>query len=303
MLNFFFLIFSVVFAVFSINVGGVQAIFPTPTPDPTETPIATPTPTPTLSPEPTPTPTLNPEEKKEFLNKEFQDFLNKEGNFTEEKISYFPIYPRERKGTAPIQLGVLSLYYIDIPEDTYISVYGYLFDFFKLDNNDIVLIMGFDGKDGKRFITPIEIASSVKDYFLHSAHPNFSRFDFIEEGLHIDGSPSVAYEAYGSEELAEHLLNFTGKKIVIDVVGRKWPIKNRQDEFDSVWFKYLEDSNKRVPLTLGFINQLATNGVNMSNVASYSRRINRITCVEDIDSFDYTNVVFAQLIRYRRSYY
>lgn len=124
----------------------------TPSPIPTATPVPTPSPTPTLSPE---------EIKTAKLNQEFHDFLNKEGEFTPEKIFSQLIEFYCSKGTDHITkyedwsnyderkfgLGLSSIQ----PH-----IQGYLFDYFESEGR-IILILGFDGTDGTRFISPVEI--------------------------------------------------------------------------------------------------------------------------------------------------
>ncbi len=299
MLNFFLLIITAVITFLSVSFGGLNAIMPTPTPVPTAAPTATPT----LSPEPTitPVPTLSPEEEKEVLNQQFQDFLNKEGEFTEDKMSYFPIYPKEYKGTDKIKLGMLGVFWDSIPNDTCINVYGYFFDYLKTDSGDVILIMGFDGKDGKRFITPIEIASSVMNYYLDSEHENFAAFWIMEEGVHLNGSTSVAYKAYGSEELIKYLEDLVGKKIVVDIQARGLSLQGKEEKIDSVWFNYLEETNKQTPFARSFAHKLVTNGVDTTNIKSSYAVINEINDIDDLSSINFEKIIFADVIRYRRN--
>jgi len=127
-----------------------------PSPAPTATPVPTPSPTPTLSPE---------EIKTAKLNQEFQDFLNKEGEFTPEKIFSKLIEFYDSQGTNNLTMQEdwssydkrrFGLGLASVQPD----IQGYLFDYFEKED-EIILIIGFDSPDGSRFITPIEIPFSV----------------------------------------------------------------------------------------------------------------------------------------------
>jgi hypothetical protein len=208
----------------------------TPTSTPTQEPVQTVAPTATLtpSPEPTPTPvpTLSPEEIRiAELNQQFQDFLNKEGEFTQEKIASMMM--KFDTGTMlqkpsdfdyeKVKLGVA--------DEGSREIQGYFFDYFEKDNR-ILLIMGFDGKDDNRFITLIE---SCHLFFVGDVDLSMQFFTLIKVN-YIDGidpdkgvvqangdilwDPSVNMEEIicrGKNEIVALLNKLKGKVIALNL--------------------------------------------------------------------------------------
>ena len=86
-------------------------------------------------------------EKEDFLNQQFSDFINNEGDFTKEKKSQMAIESETTEKLGKTELGVA---------DRQPKLEGYLFDYVEKDGS-LLLIMGFDDKDGNGFITPIQI--------------------------------------------------------------------------------------------------------------------------------------------------
>jgi hypothetical protein len=109
-----------------------------PTAAPTQEVTAAPVLKQTPSPVPTPVPTLSPEEEKEVLNQQFHDISNKEGEFTEAKLEVLPIYPHSRNAGDKVYLGILDVFDSGMADDYCINVYGYFFESYKNESNNIV---------------------------------------------------------------------------------------------------------------------------------------------------------------------
>lgn len=107
--------------------------------------------TPSPSPTEAPTPTLDEfgftKERKAGLNEEIQKFLNKEGEYTQEKI-----FSMMMETTSPLDPSEIGLGFAG----SQLEIQGYFFDYFEKENR-IFMLMGFDGKDGNRFVTLVEI--------------------------------------------------------------------------------------------------------------------------------------------------
>jgi len=120
------------------------------TPEPIATTTVTPFATPTVKPSPSPTATpilpptelaFSPEEKA-VLNQQIHDFLNYQGDYSEENIKQF-LFPELDKF---YRLGVKYI------NESMCEVQGWLFDYLEKDG-DLLLIVGFESKDNYRFVT------------------------------------------------------------------------------------------------------------------------------------------------------
>ncbi|MEN6594265.1 MAG: hypothetical protein ABFC31_04850 [Clostridiaceae bacterium] len=121
--------------------GAQAAVEAEASPAATETPAPTPTPV----SGPTATPWMN-EEDTAALNQKIQDFLNKEGDYTAEKISAKMFDLSGLLDKSKVQLGLVDATHIE----------GYFFDYIEKDGS-LLLLVGFDGNDGGRFVVPIQI--------------------------------------------------------------------------------------------------------------------------------------------------
>lgn len=138
------------------------------TPEPDATPVLTatnaPTPSPTPLSGPTPTPWMD-EADTAALNQKMKDFLNKEGDYTPEKISAKMFDLSGLLDTSKMQLGLVGATHVE----------GCFFDYVEKDGS-LLLLVGFDGNDGGRFIVPIQIPL----YFIEgdlTSHFYFLRYD------------------------------------------------------------------------------------------------------------------------------
>lgn len=137
---------------------------PAPTQEIIPTPTATSAPTPPPISGPTPTPWMD-EADTAALNQKMKDFLNKEGDYTPEKISAKMFDLSGLLDTSKMQLGLVGATYVE----------GCFFDYVEKDGS-LLLLVGFDGNDGGRFIVPIQIPL----YFIEgdlTSHFYFLRYD------------------------------------------------------------------------------------------------------------------------------
>lgn len=126
--------------------SSIVAIATTPEPKISISVTSTVTPTNTPSPIPTATPIFS-EERVAELNQQIYDFNHNEGDFTKEKKSEMAIRTQTTEERGSTELGIqLSQPRIE----------GYFFDYFEKDGS-LILLMGFDDKNGKGFTTPIQI--------------------------------------------------------------------------------------------------------------------------------------------------
>ncbi|MEN6418235.1 MAG: hypothetical protein ABFC73_04870 [Clostridiaceae bacterium] len=135
---------------------------------------ATPAPTPTPVTGPSATPWMS-EDATAALNQKIQDFLNKEGDFTPEKISAKMFDLSGVLDTSKMQLGLVDATHIE----------GYFFDYIEKDGS-LLLLVGFDGNDGDRFVVPIQIPL----YFIESDLT--SHFYFVQ---YNSGAKSLTQKA------------------------------------------------------------------------------------------------------------
>jgi len=110
----------------------------------------------TQSPSPEPTPIIDEfgftEERKAELDQQIQDFLNYEGKYSRENI---------QKYLLPIRDSYYSLGLVN-SGDSFNRVQPWLFDCMEKDG-DLILMVGFDGKDNKRFITLLNVPLHFKE--------------------------------------------------------------------------------------------------------------------------------------------
>lgn len=154
---------------------------PTESPNPTQT--ESPTTAPTQTEAPIPTETVDKEaELKAEINKNIKDFLNHEGEFTDEKIQEMIMWSSNyyhKKGN--VELGLMSECNSKVA-----NLQGVLLGYFER-NGDIITVMGFDGKDGSRFATFGKIETSAYDkmkfgFGIRGLNGSFDdNFEIVEE--------------------------------------------------------------------------------------------------------------------------
>ena len=301
------LLFSALIVVSSVSCAPRTLVASTNTPEPAQTATPSASPTSTPSPEPTATPvaSLSPVEQAAFLDQQFQDFLNKEGNYTQEKMAEMAIWGsqlcyEDGNGT---DLGILKIFNEESKEDNRdLSAYGNLLTVTKDENNNIFLTMGFDGKDGNRFITELMVLGSVYDYYhnLPDGDPDKDRMGLwfaTENGLHLDDKFVEKFRASSSDEVFNYLIGLKGKKIVADIPAKKINTSELTNGMKTMW----DERNKRLPYTYNLISRLAKNGIDTSAIGSSGKDIILIDSSADLEAIDFNNVPIISGIRFREN--
>lgn len=301
-INRVFAAFIMALLLMSLSACAPSLVAPVVTSTPEATAEVTAIPTSTPVPTEMPVPTLSPEEEKEILNQQLQDFLNKEGEFTEEKMNRLPIYAYGCDPKDGSNLGILRVYSNENDKDRLVSVYGYLFDVIEHEDRNIILVMGFDGKNGNRFITTLGVDGSVYDYY-HNLEDNDEKKDSLafwfntEEGLYLDSNSVPQFRASSSEQILDYLKVLKGKKIVATVPGKYLNLNGFKGSAKPLW----ELSNKNFSSTSNFINTLATNGVDTSVVEPSNGELNLIYSSIDLNMIDFENVPQVFSVSYRKN--
>ena len=245
-----------------------------PSPAPTATPVVTPSPTLTLSPE---------EIKTAQLNQDFQNFLNKEGAFTPEKIFSQLIEFYDSQGTDLLTrqedwssydkrkfgLGLSSIQ----PH-----IQGYFFDYFDNDGK-IILIMGFDGGDGARFITPVEIPFyAVEGAQRHfgvnkSAVNNMDGIDYSNmRDTMTTGECVENIDIMDKNTLFSILDSLKGKVIAIALDNDEWDIDLSKNEtflamdpsVQNCLMEYQKEGNSKVDLAFALLHSVTDNDIKIN---------------------------------------
>jgi hypothetical protein len=226
--------------------------------------------------------------------------LNKEGEFTEAKMDYKPIYADGRDPKDVTELVVLSVIDPKNP-DNFIHIYGYLFDVIKDDENNIYLIMGFDGKDGKRFITAIGVFGSAFDYY-HDLESGNEEKDYlgiyfaIERGAHLGDANIPQPTAYGSDQIYDYLKALKNKKDEVDVFAKYLEM---DETFTGGVRTLTEVFYESLPSLKSLVNKLATNGLHTESIGLSSYRLQFIYSSDDFDRIDFKNIPKIIGVNYR----
>ncbi|MCE5187754.1 MAG: hypothetical protein LLF75_01000 [Eubacteriales bacterium] len=252
------LLFIVLIMFLSVSCAPNSIVAPASTPAPTFTssptllPTAVPTATPT--PSPTPEPLLSAERKAE-LNLQITDFINNQGDFTKDKKSKMAIRTRTRESQST-ELG--------LADGLNVFIEGYLFDYFKKDGS-LLLLVGFDGKDGKGFVTPVQIPL----YFLEGeakAGYNFETYeDSIDSSMAFCRTTITVAEGTNKDTtgLFVYLDKLEGKVIRFRLCFKKF--SGSVDDYVGVLHDYLKERDSKIGLAVKLVDSVATNGMEIDN--------------------------------------
>ena len=221
------------------------------TPNPTISLAAAPTAAPTATPSPVPTPTpIFSEARTAELNQQFQDFLNKEGEFTPEKMSSKMMVTTSLLDNDKVGLGIA---------DSQPMIQGYFFDYFEKDNR-LFLLMGFDGKDGNRFITPVEIPLYIYEVLEGTVFPvRKIKENYIQSSVSEEG-----YVDYGERVKLIPVLDATKGKVIgfnlqMDTYCKGGAVKD--DEYSRIVFGWVDEVNSKVDLSSGLFQLVSPNDI------------------------------------------
>ena len=254
------------------------------------TPEITPSPIPEVTEAPTPTlaESFFSEERRAELNQQFQDFLNKQGEFTPEKMSSKMMATTSLLDNDKVGLGIA---------DYQPLIQGYFFDYFEKDNR-IFLLMGFDGKDGNRFITPLEIplyfyeGIEEAEFLVSKNKENYIQGPISEEGF-VD---------YGERAKLIPLLNMVKGKVIGFTLSMYTYSKEgaKDDEYGRIAGGYVDEINPKVDLSFGLIQLIPSNEIDYDGKDKNgdSNSILKINNSDDINDINVNDVPIVMGISY-----
>lgn len=259
------------------------------TPKPTIPIAVTPTATPTATPSPIPTATpIFSEERNMELNQKMQDFLNKEGDFTSEKISSIMIKTTSSLDENEIGLGFANGQIIE----------GYFFDYFENDKS-VFLLMGFDGSDGGRFITLVEIPIYYDETVQNAS---FSVCKNKENDINSTNQESSGYRDRNS---LVTVLNEVRNRVIAIMLNEwicDWSTANKSDFSSSFVDFTINELNPKASLASGLFYLVTSNGFEISNAdVSESMSIIEVNCMDDLNNTDFKRVPIILAIIYFES--
>lgn len=270
------LIMTLIFAILLLTAcvpSNKVAILSTPKP---MIPIAvTPTATPTATPSPAPTATqIFSEERTAELTQQIYDFNHNEGNFTKEKKSEMAIASKPMNKSGITELGLQS---------SQPRLEGYFFDYFEKDGS-LILLIGFDDKDGKGFITPVQIAL----YFLEGEPKSQFTFFAISDAVPFGIVETITDG--DTDNLFLYLEKLKGHVIMIQPALK--PIPGSKDDYNELIADYFMDKNSKIGLAGKLISEVATNNIEIRNEDYYegSYEDYEIMHLRNIDDIDDINI-------------
>ena len=135
---------------------------------------------------------------------------------------------------------------------------GYLFDYVEKDGS-LILLMGFDGKDGKGFITPIQIPL----YLIEGSKTNFY---FLKSDYNTVLSPS-SVAGMATDENAQKIFEYLDKleKRVIAIIPSFEKYPGSSEGYTGVVADYFIEHNSKVGLASKLISLVATNEIKIRN--------------------------------------
>ncbi|MEA4949933.1 MAG: hypothetical protein VB068_09840 [Petrimonas sp.] len=251
-------------------------VAPVVTQTPESVPTTYPTPTSTPSPSPRATPLIS-EEDSIILDQQFHDFLNKEGEYTQEKISSI-VLDIDVTGDESFGLGLTD----PVPR-----IQGYYFN--CVDTGDyIILLFGFDGADGNRFITPIRISAYFYDFIQKR---KFLVDRFYENSIdmwHFAGT-SEATIYYSRNDIYQFFKEHTGIIMGLELCKQKFEIDDRVKGLGEIAISFVNSLNVSTDFTYGLFQLVESNGIQFEvplEVNPNSTDIIQIINAKDIQQMD-----------------
>jgi hypothetical protein len=219
------------------------------------------------------------------IDKKIHDFLNKEGNYTEIKIKNNIIKASlGNKSNNETKLGMVD----GIAES--VDVEGIPLSYIEKDGN-IVMVVGFDGRNGNRFVTGLEIPMAILNEYPDT---NFL-FSKLEKPEMLSSVGAV--DTSGDEKsIKEYLDKFvsSGNPIVfsLDIIGysKKW-----LDQYSGHMKDYIREERNKVSLVEKLIENLPLNNLPGVNT-HWDIQTPKITSADEINNIDLLKVPFIQEI-------
>lgn len=259
------------------------AISAAPTLEPAVTAAQTmpPTAAPTAEPTAIPTPAIDEygfsEERKAELNQQFQDFLNRQGEFTKEKMSEMMMNPATNLDPSEVGLGVLN---------SNQKIQGYFFDYYEKDDR-LFILMGFDGNDGNRFVTPVEI-----QIYVYEQCPEAAIFNVLEYKQNdFWGNDNEEFRNCTGEDQIMSLLDSLKSKVIGLDLNRFEYNESDAESYGQVVLDGTRELNSKVELTFGLFQLVSSNNIPIGNPErGDTASIIKIEDVNDVENIDVSKV-------------
>ena len=282
------LVTSVLLFIYACSPGGIAVSSVTPEPSLTAVPTSTPTATPSATPTAIPTPAVDEygftEERKAELNQQIQDFLNKEGNYTEESLAGQLLTGQSNeifyKGTR--KLGLMD----ETPR-----IQCWLFDYFMWEER-LMLIVGLDGKSDERFVTLLEIPV----YFYDRYEP--ATFIFTQLVGHSLSSQGKSAEPHCSiAQMKDYLDLLKNHPIIITFRLEKFP-DSWLVEAQSVGeyaVEFVNQGNSRVDASRSLVASVFANGIDLEIDDLNKVSIFYLSDISELANIDLSSIVMLSV--------
>ena len=232
--------------------------------------------TPSPSPETTETPIFS-EERTVELNQQIQDFLNKDGEYTEEKMSQ-KLIKISSEHKEEMKMGIM---------DSTPRIQGWLFDYFESEDN-LLLIIGLDNKNDERFVTLLQIPT----YFYDKYSP--ANFIFTElYGDTFQGNAKNVDPNNNSDEMKSYLDRLKDGPIIFTLRTNKFPDRWSEEAKDLGDFaiRFVDEGNSKVDLSKSLIAEVSNNNLDFDIGDHVDTEIISINESLDINNIDMSKVV------------
>lgn len=177
------------------------------------------------------------------------------------------------------------------------TIQGYFFDYFEKENR-LILLMGFDGKDGNRFITPLEIPL----YFYDAIEEAEFLVTKLKENYICASTVAEDYIDYGERAKLIPLLNTLKGKVIGFTLSMYTYSKEgaRDDEYSRIVCAYLDEVNPKVDLSFGLMQLVTSNDIeyDWEDRIGDSDSIIKIKSCDDINDINISDVPIITSIRY-----
>jgi hypothetical protein len=259
--------------------------------------MASASPTVTSAPSPTATPSPPPAQSAiaaasaqadEELDKQIKAFLNKESPYRAEDIQKGLIGRQWVSGdeygdvTKGLKLGLV----LSNSDTTMVGIEGILLDYRKKDNS-VLIVVGFDGKNGKRFVTPFEISTYVYEN-VAEAKFNFFR---LKAGT-VDLSQYIESTDGSTENVLKYLEKIKGNVLVLNLDTTDMA-KDMMNDYSGVALDYLKEAHRKVDYARKAVDEVDSNNLGTPDgVKEMTGDVNliKIDSAESIDYIDLENV-------------
>jgi hypothetical protein len=248
----------------------------------TPSPAATPTATPSPTPDPSAIAAASDKAAMEELDKRIQAFLNYQGEYAPELITYINSYQEITK------LGLVT----SVP-DTEGILLGHV------DRGDyLLLIVGFDGADGNRFVTPVDLWT----YYLADPDP-IASFTFKQYGSPIIEYDTKLFTTKSKEEISNTLSELENNVIVFRLFTESDNEGIEMFKDKPLVVRLLKDINSKIQYARAFSMKVAGNDIDgVDFEISKDIKLDEINSADDISKIDSSNVIVGVVCFFKRDF-